>query len=83
MLFLRTRFCIRGGKPQEPMLANKHLFKCICRIPHQVEPVYYLYSCRRSLAHAICIGSRPITTDNLNAGVLDQPLRERLGAAVG
>ena len=65
------------------MLANEHLFEGIGRILHDVEPVSHLYSLRRSLAHAVRIRSRPITADDINAGMVDQPVCQRLGAAVG
>ena len=65
------------------MLADKHLFEDIGRILYHVEPVSHVHGMRRSPAHAVRIRSSPVAADNGDAGMIDQPVGQRLSAPVG
>jgi hypothetical protein len=74
---------IPGGQTHEAMLTDEHLFEGIRGIPHHVEPIGYLQGLGCSPAHTVRIRSRPISTDDGDTRVIDQPLRQRVSAAVG
>ena len=60
------------------MVAIDNGLHCIPEIAKQVPAIRNLNRIRCALANAICIGSRAIARDDLNAGILAQPVGDCL-----
>jgi hypothetical protein len=64
------------------MVAIDNGLHCIPEIAKQVPSVRNLNGIRRPLANAISISSGAIARDDLNAGILAQPVGDCLGLPV-
>jgi len=71
-----------GGTPDHGMLAIDNGAHRVTEVAQQVPPIGDLYRIRCALARAVRIGAGPVVCDDLDPGVLTEPVSQGLGLPV-
>jgi len=72
-----------GSASDSGVLTINHGADGIAEVAQQVPPICNLDRIRRTLPHAVRVGTGPVARDNLDAWVLMQPPCQSVGLAVG